>query len=254
MASGSFGNRDQGYGTILNDGRGRVSMLDRALEGATAEAKARVLGVLLRYGIDEDNEFFMIFVAIGHLLVLVEEAPENWQAFFDDIYGELNQWSSQNRKSLESLKLHTQTSAQLIQSLQRLIASMTASDDKSNKMLEMLNSLENRLSCTGSNSDSIRRRLNEMSEVIQFSSTKHNNTDNSIRHLQSIINQQNWILSVSFWFSLALVIGGCFLWRQNTQLQIQQQEQAEKMEWLLEKANRAECHYGIKPADDPQCQ
>ena len=77
----------------------------------------------------------MIFVAIGHLLVLVEEAPENWQSFFDDIYGELNQWSSQNRKSLESLKLHTQTSAELIQSLRLLISSLTASDEKSNRML-----------------------------------------------------------------------------------------------------------------------
>ncbi|MEM7065959.1 MAG: DUF6753 family protein [Cyanobacteria bacterium P01_B01_bin.77] len=122
MVSSNLGNRDKDYGDVLNDGRGRVSMLDRALEGATAEAKARVRGVLLRYGIDEDNEFFMIFVAIGHLLVLVEEAPENWQSFFDDIYGELNQWSSQNRKSLESLKLHTQTSAELIQSLRLLIS------------------------------------------------------------------------------------------------------------------------------------
>ena len=254
MVSNRFNHRDQGYGNVLNDGRGRVSMLDRALEGATAEAKARVRGVLLRYGIDEDNEFFMIFVAIGHLLVLVEEAPENWQSFFDDIYGELNQWSSQNRTSLESLKLHTQTSAELIQSLRRLIASLTASDNKSNKMLETLDSLEDRLSCTGSNSDSIRRRLNEMSAVVEFSSTKHNTTDNSIRYLQSLINQQTWILSVSVGFCLALAIGGLVLWWQNAQLQTQQQEQAEKIEWLLEKANRAECHYGIKPADDPQCQ
>ena len=50
------------------------------------------------------------------------------------------------------------------------------------------------------------------------------------------------------------MIGGFFLWRQNVKIQIQQQKQAEKMEWIPEKATRAECHYGIKPADAPQCQ
>ena len=254
MVSSNLGNRDKGYGDVLNDGRGRVSMLDRALEGATAEAKARVRGVLLRYGIDEDNEFFMIFVAIGHLLVLVEEAPENWQSFFDDIYGELNQWSSQNRKSLESLKLHTQTSAQLIQSLRLLITSLTASDEKSNRMLMTLNSFESRLS-------SIDKHSVSASENSKQVGNRLDNTNRHLSDLSYLTNQQTWISSVNTVFSILLTLGWLFaLWQLTTQIQViqqlkaQQQDQAEKMEWLLEKANRAECHQGIKPADDPQCQ
>ena len=254
MVSSNLGNRDKGYGDVLNDGPGRVSMLDRALEGATAEAKARVRGVLLRYGIDEDNEFFMIFVAIGHLLVLVEEAPENWQSFFDDIYGELNQWSSQNRKSLESLKLHTQTSAELIQSLRLLIASLTASDEKSNRMLMTLNSFEAKLS-------SIDKHSVSASENSKQVGSRLDHTNRHLSDLSYLTNQQTWISSVNTVFSILLTLGWLFaLWQLTTQIQViqqlkaQQQDQAEKMEWLLEKANRAECHQGIKPADDPQCQ
>ena len=55
MVSSHLGNREQGYGDFLQDGRSRFSMLDRALEGVSVEAKARVRGVLLRYGIEEDN-------------------------------------------------------------------------------------------------------------------------------------------------------------------------------------------------------
>ena len=73
-------------------------MLDQALEGATAVEKARVRGVLLRYGIEPDNEFYIIFVAIGQLLVLVEEAPEKWRSLFDDVHSELKQWSQENFK------------------------------------------------------------------------------------------------------------------------------------------------------------
>ena len=249
-----MGNREQGYGDFLADGRSRLSMLDRALEDVSAEAKARVRGVLLRYGIEEDNEFFMIFVAIGHLLVLVEEAPENWQSFFDDIYRELNQWSSQNRQSLESLQLHTQTSAELIQTLRRLISSMTVSDDKSNRMLTMLSSFESSLSNIGKVSGSA-------SENSQLTVNRLKQTNGQLGLLTNLTNQQTWISSISAGLSFLLVLGlGGLFWQLNAQTQeirlltLQQDEQAEKIGWLLEKANRADCRDGIKPPDDPLCK
>ena len=254
MVSSHLGSGDQGYGDFLQDGRGGLSMLDRALEGVSVEAKARVRGVLLRYGIDEDNEFFMIFVAMGHLLVMVEEAPENWQAFFDDIYGELNQWSSQNRQSLESLQLHTQTSAELIQTLRLLISSMTVSDDKSNRMLTMLSSFESKLS-------NIARDSGSASENSQLTVNRLAQTNSQLGLLTNLTNQQTWISSVNAGLSFLLVLGlGGALWQLNAQTQeirlltLQQYQQAEKIGWLLEKANRADCRSGIKSADDPLCQ
>ena len=249
-----MGNREQGYGDFLADGRGRLSMLDRALEDVSPEAKARVRGVLLRYGIEEDNEFFMIFVAIGHLLVLVEEAPENWQSFFDDIYRELNQWSSQNRRSLESLKQHTQTSAELIQTLRLLISSMTISADKSNKMLTMLSSFESRLS-------NIDKFSGSASENSQLTADRLKQTNRHLGTLANLTSQLTWRLNVSLGFSVLLAVGwGVSLWQLNwhmqliEQLAIQEYQQREKIGWLLEKANRADCHDGIKPPDDPLCK
>ena len=52
----------------------RMELIDQALEGQSAEVKARVLAIIIRYNIDVRNEFFLIFVAIGHLLAIVEKS------------------------------------------------------------------------------------------------------------------------------------------------------------------------------------
>jgi hypothetical protein len=76
--------------------RSRSELIDQALEGQSAEVKARVLAIIIRYNIDVRNEFFLIFVAIGHLLAIVEESPENWRALFDDFKRDLDQWTQAN--------------------------------------------------------------------------------------------------------------------------------------------------------------
>ncbi len=235
----------------LNNGRGQVSMLDRALEGATAEQKARVRGVLLRYNIDENNEFFMIFVAIGHLLILVEEAPENWAALFDDIYKELNQWSAQNLKSLESLKLHTQTSAELIQSLRQLLTSIKSSDSRLSKTSSTLSSLELKLMRIESSSASMvnysSQTWEKVSSLASLLETSESQGDR--RDLISTCSTAFTLLAVG----LIIVSGLSTARRLDAQEQLIQRQDKE-IGWLLEKANRAECANGIKPRSDPQCQ
>lgn len=59
-----------------------------------------------------------------------------------------------------------------------------------------------------------------------------------------------------------LVVGwtaGWFLGNQQRAItwEVMQQQaaiQSTEVGWLLEKANRAECFYGIKTQNDPQCQ
>lgn len=248
MASQNNGRANE---ELLSDSRGQVTMLDRALEGATVEHKARVRGLLVSYGIEQDNEFYMLFVAFGHLTVLVEEAPENWAALFDDIYQELNQWSNQNLKSLESLKLHTQTSAELIQSLRLLLNSIKTSDDRSSKMLSTLSSLELRLMRIDNSSASM---ANHSSQTLE----KVSSLESLLEKLDSQGNRKDWISTFNTAFSLAtaglLTIVGITLSRQlDTQTQLIQRQDRE-IGWLLDKANRAECVNGIKPPSDPQCQ
>ena len=60
----------------------RTYWLDKALEGQSPEIKARVLELVLKMGIEPEDEFFVIFVGMDQLQVLLLEAPEQWQKIF----------------------------------------------------------------------------------------------------------------------------------------------------------------------------
>ena len=76
--------------TMLNGQSDKTQWLDKALEGSPPETKARVLEIILKYKIDPDNEFFMIFVALGSLQILIEQSPQDWQVLFENFQEELN--------------------------------------------------------------------------------------------------------------------------------------------------------------------
>jgi hypothetical protein len=251
-------NRQKPDGEFLGNGRGRWTMLDRALEGASAEEKARVRGVLLRYGIDEDNEFFMIFVAIGHLLILVEEAPENWRSLFDDVHLELKQWSQENFKSLESIKQHTQTSADLIAVLRRLLDSMKNFDSRSDKMRSTLHDLELKLIAIESTSDLTHNHSRQALRTLNGLESQLQSLINLLGTWVEKGNRRAWIST----FSAAcgaltvalLLLNGRATSRQMKVQALMIQQQSERIDWLLAKANRQECLQGIKPKSDPQCR
>ena len=138
--------QEKSYATWCIEDPDGMKMLDRALEGASIIEKARVRNVLLSFDIEPDHEFYIIFVAIGQLLVLVKEAPENWRSLFDDVHKELKLWSKENFKSLQSIQLHAQTSAELIVVLRQLLDSMKSSGLCSNTTALALSSLESSLS------------------------------------------------------------------------------------------------------------
>ena len=71
---------------------GKYDVLDQVLSEQEPEKKARVLEIILKYNIDPRDEFFIIFVALGHLQILMEESPQNWGNLFQSFEGELNQW------------------------------------------------------------------------------------------------------------------------------------------------------------------
>ena len=115
------------YDELLRDEPEEMSMLDQALEGASAEHKARVLLLLFRYNIEHDNEFYMLFVAFGHLTVLVEEAPENWRSLFDDFKGDLDEWTEANLKTLRAIHQQGEVADQMSQKFLKLADSTKAS-------------------------------------------------------------------------------------------------------------------------------
>ena len=252
MVSRQNGQRQKAtYEQLLEDDPSGMAMLDQALEGASTEEVARVRGVLLRFGIETDHEFYIIFVAIGQLLVLVEEAPENWRALFDDVHQELKQWSQENFKSLQSIRQHAQTAADLIAVLRQLLDSMRHSDSRSAAMSQTLSSLSRKLSTIESSLASVQ--------------TSNRNSQKTLDLLGSLLETLAEFPSRRDWISICSAVLGVVTVgmlvgsnrTMNRRLDTQElliRRQSERIAWLLDKANREECVTGIKPPSDPQCR
>jgi hypothetical protein len=245
MASRS---RDSSDGDFLADDRGRWTMLDRALEGATAEHKARVRGVLLSYGVQNDNEFYMLFVAFGHLTVLVEEAPENWQALFEEFEEKLDRWATQNLRTLEAINQQSSNTERMTLSFQALAKSTTSLSGETKASLTRLDALKSSLS-------SLTEKLGQSESHSRTLLQKFSKTDNRIESLENLVTL---ISGASLAFLVVLFLGGGLAYRhiakQNHFIKLLLVEERDRSIWTLEKAERAECWYGIKPQSDPQCQ
>ena len=243
--------KERSYEQLLKDDPSGMAMLDQALEGASPVEKARVRNVLLRFGIEPDHEFYIIFVAIGQLLILVEEAPENWRALFDDVHQELKQWSKENFKSLESIQRHAQTSAELIAVLRQLLDSMKTSEDRSSKTKATLQALKLKLTSIENSLDSIQSSSSSNQSSLDLLSSQ-------VSELSESTNRREWISIFSLWMTAGAV--GLLLlshWSMTRRLDVQEllvRRQRERIDWLLEKATREECFNGIKPTSDPQCR
>lgn len=233
---------------MLERNRARTELLDQALAGQSAEVKARVLNILLRYNIDVENEFFLIFTAIGHLLAIVEESPENWRSLFDDFERELDGWATQNLRTLEAINRQSEHTERMGQSFRELVRSTTNLSSETatslirlNKLDVTLNGLASKLSQTESHSSSLLNRFKK--------------TDQRIERLEKLVTLTS---ACSLGLLLALLVGGGLSYQrianQNEFTQVLQGRTQEKTGWLLEKANRQECANGIKPASDPQCR
>jgi hypothetical protein len=103
----------------------RTELLDRVLDGKPAEVKARVLDLIVRMGIDPEDEFFLIFIALGQLQVLIEDSPNEWQDLFSDFQGELQSWEHSNLRTLNHLAGQVKAMERLADCVNRLIAIMT---------------------------------------------------------------------------------------------------------------------------------
>lgn len=233
---------------MLEKGRSRTALLDQALAGQSAEVRARVQNILLRYNIDVENEFFLIFTAIGHLLAIVEESPENWRSLFDDFEGELDQWATQNLRTLEAINQQSANTERMSLSFQALAKSTTSlsSETKASvTRLERLNATLSSLAGQVSQSESLSSNL-----LQRFSGAEQR-----IGHLERLVTLTS---SCSLVLLLVTVIGGGLSYRriaqQNEFIKWVVANETERSEWLLEKATRAECLQGIKPPSDPQCQ
>jgi hypothetical protein len=113
-------------------------LLDRVLAGKPDEVKARVLELVLRLGINPQDELFLVMIALNHLQLLVEDAPTEWQDLFIDFKGELDQWSDTNLNVLDSLIHKAKNEEALAESCKQLISALANLTISSNELVKQL--------------------------------------------------------------------------------------------------------------------
>lgn len=230
--------------------KNRAELIERALAGQSAEVKARVLAIVVRYDIDVRNEFFLIFVAIGHLLAIVETAPENWRALFDEFERKLDEWSEQNLRTLAAVQKQGQEAERMSLSFLRLTDSLKRSNAKTSELQTTLMELSATFSRLNSKLDSLQMESKAVLSRTAALSTRFKMSESELKDMASRVD---WTWSVNLWLAsfvfMLCCLFGWALWRQQSFIA----EQDKHLGWLLDKANRAECLNGIKPADDPQC-
>lgn len=271
----------------------RTKWLDKALEGRPPEIKARVLEIILKMGIDPENEFFVIFVALGQLQVLIEDSPNEWRHLFEKFQGELGEWATTNVETLAHLTHRAETVERLasisqrlgdtlnglatvckglIEQLQASNLSLTKSiaqlsDSNSNyqnllnqllleqmKQQGQLLALANRVEATHSLVNSLAIRVSQ-----------NNRPLNSLSHPQTLAEWREkiktdlltWKGSV-FWLVVFYFFTSSlgFFYATMTYMQDRRLllDTATRTQWLLEKANRRDCLDGIKKRNSPECQ
>ena len=113
-------------------------LLDRVLIGKDDTVKARVLQLVVRLGIDPQDELFLVMIALNHLQLLVEDAPTEWQELFFEFKGELNHWSETNLQVLDSLIAKAKNQEALAESCTLLITALSNLTVTSNELVTKL--------------------------------------------------------------------------------------------------------------------
>jgi hypothetical protein len=83
--------------------------LDIVLKGKSASVKAKVMDLVAKMAIDPDDEFFIIILAMGYFLDLLDKYPTQWHQFFREFQGDLVKWEEDFHASLSQTSLNTET-------------------------------------------------------------------------------------------------------------------------------------------------
>ena len=126
---------------VQKEYKGAKHNLAKSLQNESAEHRAKVLEFVLDWEINPNEEFFLIFAAIGHLKVLIEQAPEDIRQLFKSVLQELDEWSQITTEKLQIDSQHIKVTESLAQSSKALGTALNSLDITSTQLLEQLRSL-----------------------------------------------------------------------------------------------------------------
>lgn len=139
-------------------------LIDTALAHRSDKERARVLDLVRKMGVSQEDDFWLIFIAIGQLQVLVEDTPVQWQAIFDDFKEYLGQWSDKNIELMTLLDTQNQGIAMLAEDIQYL---QTVSGENSQRLIASFNELATLLATLGKVSNDSEQHVAHLTTSVQ---------------------------------------------------------------------------------------
>lgn len=227
-------------------------ILALAFQDFTPDQKRRALELAIRLGIKPDDEFWLLFIAVGGLQALifdlqnlVSEAPDQWQDLFFSFQGELSEWSDTNLQILDSLILKAKNEDALAKSLQQLVVALSNLTQFSQSLTTELNQLarEYHKSSLEANAS-----YKEMSTQIQQQSDRTNQAISAMNQKSSDKP------AAGGWGMFFMLIVGMGLVFCNWKLAEQSLDTNQRVSWMLQRVIKAECLSGKKPKYSPECK
>ena len=241
----------------------KAAWLDQALADQPPTTRAKVLDFALKFGVEaDDSDFWMLIAAVGFLHTIVESAPQEWRGLFDNFTNTLEQWTTTNQQLLQAYTIKAETDAtqaELIRELAltlRALATLIHEQKQALARLGSTSTTQNPLSGVIPQTatlqlNAVQRQLEHLNETMVVALQRVSNLNRSPNETPPAHQSRNALLSVSASVFGLLLVGigavSCVLLQG-------QQRQAEQIQWLLYKANRAECLAGVQPPDSEVCQ
>ena len=253
-------NNGNGHEHSMTITQRRGEAIEQLLNGRSETIRANVLNYMVKYKMNPEHEFFMIFVALGTLETLIETSPNEWQELFKGFQGELKEWSDTNQETFHLISEKASITERLASNSESLANTLTKFLEASAEQTSRLREVNSLLTNFQSQSQTLQTKLKNLGEK---NNSQLSQLESKVHKLNSLIENQEkshppdlrkiWTWKDSVVFSLltiALLATVYFNVGQNRVVQHNNQI----VQWLLYKANRQECLTGIKKPDSPECQ
>lgn len=126
---------------MTTKGKKQPSHLDKLLNDKPAEFQAKVLRFALDSGMQPEDPAFRLVQYIGYLAQLTETAPQDWKDLFEELQGELEDWTELTAEQLKAAADQSETINNLATSCNKLGTALNALDLTSQQQLEQLRNL-----------------------------------------------------------------------------------------------------------------
>ncbi|NJL80319.1 MAG: hypothetical protein HC907_31545 [Richelia sp. SM1_7_0] len=126
---------------MTSKGKKQPSHLDKLLNDKPPEFQAKVLRFAMDSGMRPEDPAFRLVQYIGYLAQLTETAPTDWKQLFEELQGELDEWTELTAEQLKAAADQSETINNLAARCGKLGTALNALDLTSQEQSEQLRNL-----------------------------------------------------------------------------------------------------------------